>query len=432
MKYLTLLLLSSAAFAQDEGQAGYSWADRCRDRAQGRMRVCGQNPLATTGAPPAFEFAPVNGAGMGTACACTTPTGSKGEAMTFTRASSATCLKGNLTTGIANGDMVTCSSGQPLIEHGGDGTLGILMEEGRTNTFLWSDAFDNVAWTKLGQGDGTTPVVTADQAIAPSGATTADRVDFSSCTTGRSVVYQIASFNGTGVASVFGKAVGTACSIAVCGSAGQCTRATMQPGSWTRLISPAGSFTNGGTTPFVGNACADEGAAAAACSVYLAADQVEAGAFASSYIATTTVAATRAAASTQIAVVDSATKTVGSAALSYTPLSATLGAGVLAVGDTERYMYGNTSLRNFDGTNDLAASVSLVAGTTARFWSSWAGASKTITQVGGSTNTGAFTGTMGAGTGTTVFVGTYWLAGDFPANGIVSKVCIDPVAARCR
>ena len=39
-----------------------------------------------------FEFAPEGGAGMTAACACTTPTGAKGETLTFSRASSGTCL----------------------------------------------------------------------------------------------------------------------------------------------------------------------------------------------------------------------------------------------------------------------------------------------------------------------------------------------------
>src|SRR5690242_20575791 len=68
---------------------------------------------------PTFEFAPANGAGMGAACACTNPTGSKGETMTFTRSSDAMCTKGNTTSSIANGDLVSCTTNQIRVMPGG-------------------------------------------------------------------------------------------------------------------------------------------------------------------------------------------------------------------------------------------------------------------------------------------------------------------------
>ena len=65
-----------------------------------------------------FEFASSSGAGMTAACACTTPTGAKGEAVTFTRTGAATCAKqGNATTGILDADLVVCANNnEPRVE----------------------------------------------------------------------------------------------------------------------------------------------------------------------------------------------------------------------------------------------------------------------------------------------------------------------------
>src|SRR4029077_1644502 len=128
---------------------------------------------------PLFEFAPASGVGMGTACACTTPTGSKGETLTFARSSSATCLKtvGTAPQTIANGDMVTCTTNQPRVMPGADGTniLGLLVEDARTNSALRSQQIENAAWTAA-NAVVAAPTITANAAVAPDGTTTAERV----------------------------------------------------------------------------------------------------------------------------------------------------------------------------------------------------------------------------------------------------------------
>lgn len=122
-----------------------------------------------------FEFAPLSGAGMGTACACAAVTGAKGEALTFSRASVGSCIKGS-TTSLANGDMVICASGQPRVMPGGDGTggLGLLVEGAGTNVVTRSEAFDNAAFADYTAGGAAAPTVTADSAASPTGTTTAD------------------------------------------------------------------------------------------------------------------------------------------------------------------------------------------------------------------------------------------------------------------
>lgn len=122
-----------------------------------------------------FEFAPLSGAGMGAACACAAVTGAKGEALTFSRASVGSCIKGS-TTALANGDMVICASGQPRVMPGGDGTggLGLLVEGGGANVVTRSEALDNAAYADFTSGGAAAPTVTADATTAPTGADTAD------------------------------------------------------------------------------------------------------------------------------------------------------------------------------------------------------------------------------------------------------------------
>lgn len=112
-----------------------------------------------------FEFAPSNGAGMGSACACTTPTGAKGEAMTFTRTGDATCSRSGLaTTGIQNGDLVTCAADLPRVEPSG-GVLGLRVEGARTFSLLRFIDIANALWANVA-----TPTLTGGQASPWTGA----------------------------------------------------------------------------------------------------------------------------------------------------------------------------------------------------------------------------------------------------------------------
>ena len=105
-----------------------------------------------------FEFAPASGAGMGTACACTTPTGAKGEAMTYVRAGNATCSPlGLATTGITNASLVECSANLPRVESSGS-VLGLRVEGARTNVLTRFIDYANATWA-----DVATPTLTGAQ-----------------------------------------------------------------------------------------------------------------------------------------------------------------------------------------------------------------------------------------------------------------------------
>lgn len=74
----------------------------------------------------------------------------------------------------ASGLLDSFASGAPKITD-----RGLLVEPERSNRVLYSQDFDNAAWTKYAEGTGVTPVVTANAALAPDGTMTADRVTLS-------------------------------------------------------------------------------------------------------------------------------------------------------------------------------------------------------------------------------------------------------------
>ena len=95
------------------------------------------------------------------------------QIITFTRASTATF------TG-SNGLIQSAAIDAPRFDFD-PVTLaarGILIEEQRTNLLTYSEDFSNAAWLKAGTGTASAPVVTANAATAPDGATSADLIVF--------------------------------------------------------------------------------------------------------------------------------------------------------------------------------------------------------------------------------------------------------------
>jgi hypothetical protein len=85
--------------------------------------------------------------------------------VTFTRASTATFVG-------ADGLIKTAASGAARFDHNpatGE-SLGLLVEEARTNSFLYSEQFDNAYWYQNAVS------VTANSAVAPDGTLTADKI----------------------------------------------------------------------------------------------------------------------------------------------------------------------------------------------------------------------------------------------------------------
>ena len=285
MKYFALVLALPLLMGADDGRF---YRERCSKRS-GRDFICGASSFAD------LEFAPTSGVGMGLACAGTTPTGAKGETLTYTRASQGTCLKGHTTAGIATGDLAYVSNNVPAIMPGGtgNGALGILIEGARTNDCLRSDALDNVVWTA-------TATVAANSVASPDGTTNADtltdgsggvsqgvcqnivtasatRHSFSAFVRGGSVTSATLTMTGTGSAT-------GDCSVSVTGLSGT----TWNRPSCASSAAYAGTLTAVTVCIVVGNAASATG------DIYAFGADHEVGPAATSYIATVGTAATRA------------------------------------------------------------------------------------------------------------------------------------------
>jgi hypothetical protein len=405
-----------------------------------QLGPCGvDGPIYCTGAPLAFfEFAPTSGAGMGTACACTTPTGAQGETLTFTRASSATCLKSGTLTGIANGDMVTCSSNQPRVMPGGDGTggNGLLVEGPRTNDVLRSQEFDNAAWVKANSVVAA-PIVTADQAVAPDGTTTADRVQFAASTGAQYSVVDQAGATAAYTGSIFVKGNGTSGSIDLdCwnSSANVCTTCNFVAGSWVRCS--CSNTLLGATLFIVGNYSAGCGTGArSAQDVFLWGGQFEQGPYATSYIATAGATVTRLGEGATFPL--SLSNATGSMALTVVPDSSGLPDlvehGLLALstaGPNYAHLLDwrpSATVMTFYSLAGGGVNAPGVIGANTRVAGFWTSASSVSSCVAGTCNTGSWGGVTPT---TLVEIGTY--SGAQHANGVIKQACIDPNPARCR
>jgi hypothetical protein len=114
--------------------------------------------------------------------------------ITFTRASTATFVG-------SNGLIQTAASGAARFDHNpatGE-SLGLLVEEARTNAVTYSEQFDNAAWTK------NAVTVTANAVAAPDGTTTADMITANGASA-EHIIYSTGVAAGLKTGSVYAKA----------------------------------------------------------------------------------------------------------------------------------------------------------------------------------------------------------------------------------
>lgn len=411
--------------------------NRCTDRALGRARVCDNAPL--------FEFATATGVGMTAACACTNPTGTKGEALTLNRSSSAFCTKGHISSGIANGDLVSCGNDLARVMPGGDGTgvVGLLIERPVTNVVLRSQELDNAAWTPTNV-TAAAPTVTANNATAPDGTSTAERIDFAATAVGEESSMVQAGVGGagfTGSTSLYIKGVSGSGTIDICtntGAADVCTACAFVSATWTRCSQRAATV-GAATALSVGNLTRiNGGTTRSANNVYLWGVQSEAAGIISSYIPTAGTSAARAAETSSIPLVlSNATGSIAATLVPETNLTTSTWddhalATVSTAGPTYklimewRRLAGAALVYGVTGTVSRA-STGLTALGENRISFYWNGTDGTVTTPEGSSGSGTFT------TAATTLLEVGSASGAFfQAHGVVKKICVDPSPSRCR
>lgn len=407
-----------------------------------------KQPNLPSGGYALFEFAPASGAGMGTACACTTPTGAKGEVMTFTRASTAWCTKGNETSGIVNGDLVECASGQPRVMPGGDGTggNGLAVWEARTNTALRSIALDDVAWVLQNLG-AALPTRTANYAVAPDGTTTAERLEFAaSAATQYSRIYQADGCPlATSSAGLYIKGTTTSGTIDVClfgvNEGWRCTACAFVAGTWSRCLNENKAFTGAGTRYFAfGNDTLNNGGTTrVANDVLVWQADCQAGATIGPPITTAGTSATRVVEVPYLTLptAPAATGVYSVAATVTTSKASTLnwaGATIYdGTGQPYVAMYNNTNMKCEQANVSVYTATRAALGPIATdkrivCWNDG------VTEQGiydGTAFATPATGSVAAATAKRAYLGTLSTAG-FELNGVIKRVCADPGATRCR
>lgn len=344
--------------------------------------------------------------GLQTLQGATAVTGSYGEAITCTRASTATMVK-------SDGTVVTMQVDQARIE-----PAGLLCENAATNLCIRSEEFDNAAWTK------TNATVTANAAVAPDGAATADLLATSAAggtvdstaaaiaTTSGSCSVWVRTFTGTQAGQLILRD-------STAGADRATTSFTATP-TWTRVSASASATLTGGNNHLV--RILPGGAGEGALLVWGA--QMEATAYVSSYIPTGAAAASRAAdeysiASTKLS--NTAGAVCADVAVPAAVVASNAGRVVgFSTNVSAAYVRSATEVAAFDGTNEPIATVASILGRMIRVRSQWSG-STLVVQTADASASGSYDGDF-LGAGGLLFIGSRTGAATNRLNGNVGNL----------
>jgi hypothetical protein len=368
---------------------------------------------------------------MGSACACTTPTGAKGEALTFTRTGDATCSRSGLaTTGIQNGDLVTCTANQPRVEPSG-GVLGLRVERARTLSLLRFIDYTNALWADVG-----TPTPTTGQTSPWTGALSTSAVLYddndAAAQEGRSQTVTVTAAVAHTMHCYVKAGTLTSAAISLDGTVATLTGLVTTSWSIVEVTDASSSGVAISAQILNGSTAAGTG------TVIWGGCAVEQGSYRTSIMPTVASAVTRNAETTSLT--SAVLPLTGSVAVttqrpygSVLASNQTLVDALVSTSSGWRFSFVGSQLRIEKGgpLNNLGAATTWAAGDAPRWAASFDGVNATVFVNGavlvGPSALGGFT----APTYTPVALG--WDHQGFDSfDGIVTRVCVDPDPNRCR
>jgi hypothetical protein len=223
-------------------------------------------PLFSFASPTAYRGYPAYSGLPGTnGCkSAASVTGTKGEALTFTRATASSCC-----TSTDCSTLEQCTSGQVCISPYSGGR-GMRVNRGYTQAALRSEEFDNAAWSNLTEGGAANPTLNgANAVVAPDGTTTAEDYTFPATTGAQTSARSITGCGGTSPVSqsIFVKGVSGSGAVDLCltynttGPLVDCLVCSFTDSAWSRCKNENITYTSNGTF-FVGNVSNYSGGAA--------------------------------------------------------------------------------------------------------------------------------------------------------------------------
>lgn len=416
--------------------AGQAESDCVRvSRAGGCVRANGRSGAGFA----FFEAFPASGAGTSGVCSTTAPTGAKGETLTFTRASTATCTPtatgGLVTTGIANGSLVELSNNIARVEYDANGVLGLLVEESRQNVMVRFIDYANAAWANVG-----TPTLTGSQNSPWSGtyATSAVQFDDNDAVAfeGRSQAVTVSAGAAYTMHCYVKAGTATDARITLDGTAATITGLSSSTWNIIEVTDASSSGVSISAQVMVGDAVGDTG------TVIFGGCQVEAGSFRTSMIPTVAAAVTRSAEGAKVNG-GSFPATAYSKAVSITvewstataPALPSLLIGEVGVASGSDFFMVGAAVRNQNCsgscTSITSGSQTVVAGSTYRVAADSSGGLSSIYWNGSSIlGPSALANAASPWSSNTGIADN--TAGVSFLNGIISRICIDPSPTRCQ